>query len=44
MDAYYLNPSEEDLKEAMEKYTAWVDAQFSNVIQTVTQEGKSVSN
>jgi integrase len=43
MDAYYLNPSDEDLKEAIEKYTVWIDNQFSNVDQTVDQEGKSVS-
>ena len=26
MDAYYLKPSDEDLKEAMDKYTTWIDA------------------
>ena len=44
MDAYYLNPTDEDLKEAMEKYTAWIDTQFSNVTHLVTQGAKSVSN
>lgn len=37
MDAYYLKPGDEDLKEAMDKFTAWIDTQ----IATVTQ--KSVS-
>jgi integrase len=44
MDAYYLKPSGDDLREAMNKYTAWIDTQIANVTQTVTQEEKSVSN
>ena len=44
MDAYYLKPSDDDLREAMDKYTAWIDTQIANVTQTVTQEEKSVSN
>ncbi len=41
MDAYYLKPSDEDLREAMDKFTAWIDAQFESEAQTVAQEGKS---
>jgi len=40
MDAYYLKPSDEDLKLTMDQYTAWMDAQIANVTQTVTQEAK----
>ena len=28
MDAYYLKPTDEDLTEAMSRYTAWMDEQF----------------
>jgi integrase len=38
MDVYYLKPGDEDLKAAMDQYTAWVDDQIANVTQTVTQE------
>ena len=41
MDAYYLKPTDEDLKEAMDKFTAWIDAQLESVDQIVDQEGKS---
>jgi len=41
MDAYYLKPSDEDLKEAMDKYTAWIDAQLSSVAYSVAHEAKS---
>ena len=30
MDAYYLKPSDEDLRAAMEKYTAWLQAQLDS--------------
>jgi len=40
MDAYYLKPSDEDLKAAMDQYTTWMDAQITNVTQTVTQEAR----
>jgi integrase len=41
MDIYYIKLSNDDLKEAMDKYTAWLDTQIANVTQTVTQEAKS---
>jgi integrase len=41
MDTYYLKPSDKDLKEAMDKFTTWIDAQFSNVDHFVDQEAKS---
>jgi hypothetical protein len=41
MDAYYLKPSNEDLREAIEEYTVWIDAQIENVTQAVTREAKS---
>ncbi len=44
MDAYYLKPSDEDLREAMRKFTGWFDTQIANVTHLVTQEGKNVSN
>ena len=40
MDAYYLKPSDEDLKEAMDKYTLWIDNQFATVTQNITQKTK----
>jgi integrase len=41
MDAYYLKPSDADLKEAMDKFTSWIDAQIANVTQNVTHKAKS---
>lgn len=38
MDARYLSPSEESLKEAMEKYTKWLDLKLKNVYQNVNQK------
>jgi hypothetical protein len=29
MDDYYLKPTEQDLKEAMEKYTQWLNSQMN---------------
>jgi len=43
MDAYYLKPSDEDLKAAMDQYTTWMDAQIANVTQAVTQTAKRVN-
>jgi len=43
MDRHYLRLSDEDLKEAVDKYTTWIDTQFANVTQSVTQEEKNVS-
>jgi integrase len=37
MDVHYMAPDEETLKEAMEKYTRWIDAQFQFVDQSVDQ-------
>ncbi len=41
MDAYYLKPTDEDLTEAMDRYTAWLDEQlaiaYENVAQNVAQ-------
>jgi len=31
MDAYYLKPTDEDLKKAMEKYTEWYETKLPNV-------------
>jgi hypothetical protein len=33
-------PDEDALKEAMEKYTRWLDVKSANVTQTVTQNEK----
>jgi integrase len=41
MDAYYLKPSDEDLQEAMDKFTEWFDTQLSSVAYLVAQEAKS---
>jgi hypothetical protein len=41
MDVHYMAPDEETLKEAMEKYTRWIDVQFQNVDQSVDQTKKS---
>jgi integrase len=38
MDVHYLKPSEDDLKAAMDRYTAWMDEQITaSVAQTVAQ-------
>jgi integrase len=38
MDAYYLKPTDQDLKMAMEKYTAWLDGKIpANVLLTTSQ-------
>jgi integrase len=41
MDAYYLKPSDEDLRSAIERYTAWIDAQTASVDQNVDQRADS---
>ncbi len=33
MDAYYLKPTDEDLTEAMNRYTVWLDEQLANTRQ-----------
>jgi integrase len=40
MDAHYLRTVESRLTDAMERYTAWIDAQFESVAHTVAQEAK----
>ncbi len=42
MDAHYIKPTEETLKEEMEKYTTWLDGQLksASVDQTVDQKAK----
>jgi integrase len=37
MDVHYMSPSNEDLKQAMEKYTAWIDDQMETLSQNVDQ-------
>ena len=37
MDAHYLKPTDEDLKQAMDKYTVWLDDQLEVVLQNVDQ-------
>jgi integrase len=38
MDAHYIKPTEDDLGQAMDRYTAWFDAEVSaNVDQTLTK-------
>ena len=37
MDVHYLAPSENTLKNVMEKYTAWLDEKIAHVNQTVNQ-------
>ncbi len=32
MDVYYIKPSNEDLKKAMDKYTAWLDQEMEKTI------------
>ncbi len=43
MDRHYIRPTEEDLTGAIEKYTAWFDAQSANVDQNVDQAGNGES-
>lgn len=41
MDAHYMALDEDDLRQAMDQYTKWLDAQI--VDQTVDQKQKKVS-
>lgn len=41
MDRHYIKPSEEALRQAMARYTAWLDEQLENVDQSVDQEAAS---
>ena len=43
MDRHYLRLNDEDLREAIDRYTAWIDEQISNVDQSVDQKAKEVS-
>ncbi|MDD3582132.1 MAG: site-specific integrase [Desulfobacca sp.] len=40
MDVHYIAPSEEDLKQAMDRYTAWLDAEIQSVDQNVDHDRK----
>jgi integrase len=37
MDEYYLKPSEEDLREAMDRYTEWLETQITEAVEIVDQ-------
>jgi hypothetical protein len=37
MDEYYLKPSEEDLREAMDRYTEWLETQINKAVESVDQ-------
>ena len=38
MDVHYLAPSEDTLRQAIDKYTRWIGDQIENVDQSVDQE------
>ena len=38
MAIYYISPDEDTLKEAIRKYSHWLDRQFANVDQTATEK------
>ena len=40
MDVHYMVADEDALKEAVDKYTKWIDVKSANVTQTVTQNDK----
>ena len=39
MDRHYLRPKDAELREAMDRLTAWFDAQVTSVAQNVAQQG-----
>ena len=41
MDAHYIVPDEDDLRNAMDKFTGWADSEIANVNQTVNQNTHS---
>lgn len=41
MDRYYIRPSEEDLKQAMDQYTMWLDDQINKVVTKTVTNGLS---
>jgi len=40
MDVHYLTPDDNTLRQAMDKFTRWIDDQFQNVDQSVDQKDK----
>jgi len=38
MDKHYIRLKDDDLRQAIDQYTAWIDAQTASVTQTVPQE------
>jgi len=44
MDVHYLTPDDNTLKQAMDKFTRWIDDQFQNVDQSVDQDDKNAEN
>ena len=40
MDAFYLKPDEDDLKQAMDIYTAWFDEQLEAAEQAEEKQSK----
>ena len=43
MDRHYLRPKDAELREAMDRFTAWFDAQVASVAQNVAQAGNAES-
>lgn len=39
MDPHYIVPSEETLKQGMDKYTRWLDDQIAETVASVDQVG-----
>jgi len=37
MDVHYLAPSDDSLKEAMDKYTWWLDERIADIFQGLTK-------
>ena len=44
MDRHYLSPSRDTLKEAMAKFTDWLDMQLENVDKALTMRGYQINN
>jgi len=42
MDVHYMAPDDDTLREAMDKYTRWINDQFQNVDQSVDQTEKKL--
>ena len=43
MDAFYLKPTDQGLRSAMDEYTAWLDEQLVNDSANVDQDGKRLT-